>query len=692
MEYYNKNKINNLNVIFTLFYILLIQQSTAIEGGTIEQNTLITNKVPPAQTAKKKISSKAKKSPEIIELFHEAEAAYQIGNLDDSFNKYKKILLLDPKNIAAHLRIKLIDQKKEETTSFLANEEKMEMINKTEQEWVSPITKNDHLTSNVIEEFPISNQSREIISDKLSNLIISNINFYELPISEAIDQIKKKAVLLDTSEEDPNKKGVNIVLQLHSLNTKEEPKITLSLTDLPLKEVLSYIANQANLILKIEPYAVVLIPQQDYQEQLVIKEYKIPSTIIELLSSSKNTTNNQEDLSFKNREELNPKDFFLSQGVSFPKGAMAYYIPSSNIFVIKNTQSNLDLVDSIIKSSLENRTSQIEIEARFLEVKQSNLNEEGLNWLLGSFELPFGSGITSAAAGSSQAAPQSSISPLQLKGASAGDSAGSPAGNPSIFSGGTTINANALDTAALVTPYAPATGVLALAGILTNPQFQVILKALNQQQGVNLLSAPKITVSSGHRATINISREFPYPADYIPPQIPQYQGGGVNPAIPATPSSFKKRDVGVQLEVEPRVRPNDASIELSLSPEIVEFQGFVNYGTPIYSQAPVFFAGQTNTILSTQQVLLTQNTINQPIFSVRQVTTEVTLHDGQTVVLGGLMREDIQKINNKVPLLGSIPLFGSLFRSSSEQKIKQNLLIFVTVHFINNINEKNKQI
>ena len=57
------------------------------------------------------------------------------------------------------------------------------MINKTEQEWVSPITKNDHLTSNVIEEFPISNQSREIISDKLSNLIISNINFYELPIS-----------------------------------------------------------------------------------------------------------------------------------------------------------------------------------------------------------------------------------------------------------------------------------------------------------------------------------------------------------------------------------------------------------------------------------------------------------------------------------------------------------------------------
>ena len=80
----------------------------------------------------------------------------------------------------------------------------------------------------------------------------------------------------------------------------------------------------------------------------------------------------------------------------------------------------------------------------------------------------------------------------------------------------------------------------------------------------------------------------------------------------------------------------------------------------------------------TKTVVLTPNTINQPVFSVRQVDTQVTIYDGQTVVLGGLMREDVQKVQDKTPILGDAPLVGSLFRSSSNQRIKRNLLIFVT--------------
>jgi hypothetical protein len=65
-------------------------------------------------------------------------------------------------------------------------------------------------------------------------------------------------------------------------------------------------------------------------------------------------------------------------------------------------------------------------------------------------------------------------------------------------------------------------------------------------------------------------------------------------------------------------------------------------------------------------VTLTENTINQPIFSVRRVTTLVSILDGQTISLGGLIREDVQKVNDKVPVLGDIPLFGRLFRSNVE--------------------------
>ena len=81
-------------------------------------------------------------------------------------------------------------------------------------------------------------------------------------------------------------------------------------------------------------------------------------------------------------------------------------------------------------------------------------------------------------------------------------------------------------------------------------------------------------------------------------------------------------------------------------------------------------------------VVLTPNVINQPIFSLRKVSTSVSVYDGSTVVLGGLVREDIQKVNDKVPVLGDVPLVGRLFRSKVDQNIKRNLIIFVTARLI----------
>jgi general secretion pathway protein D len=87
-------------------------------------------------------------------------------------------------------------------------------------------------------------------------------------------------------------------------------------------------------------------------------------------------------------------------------------------------------------------------------------------------------------------------------------------------------------------------------------------------------------------------------------------------------------------------------------------------------------------VFTPSQVLLTQNVINQPVFSTRKVTTNVSVWDGQTVVLGGLMREDVQKTEDKVPIIGDIPLVGRLFRTNVDQHIKRNLIIFVTARLI----------
>ena len=71
-----------------------------------------------------------------------------------------------------------------------------------------------------------------------------------------------------------------------------------------------------------------------------------------------------------------------------------------------------------------------------------------------------------------------------------------------------------------------APGIFGLSGVFTDPQFQVVIRALNQKKGVDLLSAPRVTTKSGQRAVIEIVREFRYPTQFEPPQIPQTFRGG----------------------------------------------------------------------------------------------------------------------------------------------------------------------
>jgi general secretion pathway protein D len=143
----------------------------------------------------------------------------------------------------------------------------------------------------------------------------------------------------------------------------------------------------------------------------------------------------------------------------------------------------------------------------------------------------------------------------------------------------------------------------------------------------------------------------------------------------------------VELEVEATIGPDGFTIDLQLQPKVTEFEGFINYGSPINTTANNFLVvptpgGDLIQPFGTRQIVLTENFINQPVFSYRQVQTNVTIYDGMTVALGGLIREDIQNVQDKVPILGDIPLLGRAFRTDASQHIKRNLIIFVTANLI----------
>jgi general secretion pathway protein D len=215
-----------------------------------------------------------------------------------------------------------------------------------------------------------------------------------------------------------------------------------------------------------------------------------------------------------------------------------------------------------------------------------------------------------------------------------------------------------------------------LTGIIGEYDVNAIIRALAQKSGTELLSAPKLTVLSGNPATITVAQELRYPQSYgqIQSQVGTGSlsgGGSAGVSITSgTPQEFTTRNVGVELKVTPTVEEDARSISLDLNPKVTEFEGFVEYGGP-----SIAISGGTTVTVPPG--------FYQPIFAVREVSTKVTLWDGATLVMGGLTREDVKKVNDKIPILGSMPIIGRLFRSKGESTQKRNLLIFVTANLVN---------
>jgi len=410
------------------------------------------------------------------------------------------------------------------------------------------------------------------------------------------------------------------------------------------------------------------------------------------------------------RVVLSAQEYLQSLGVPTPPGSSANYVPAGSKLIVRNTPDAIDVIDSIVDAALGVQPTQVEIESKFIEVSQNNLKELGFNWLLGPVALGgglYGAGGTQGAginaAGTAVnaqtgTAPVANNFPFVTGGVPIGGADFVNTGNGGYpLTGGlrsgtgtgpnAAVTANSIDALLGTAITGAAPGIFGLAGVFTNPQFQVVIRALNQKKGVDLLSAPKVTTKSGRKALVRVVREFPYPTEFNPPEPPPPATGTASstPAVgtitgqgivtPSTPTAFETRNLGVTLEVEPIIGPDGYTIDLNLSPEVVEFDGFINYGEPILG--PILTPALTIT-----EAVLTQNVINQPIFSTRKVTTSVSIWDGQTVALGGLIREDVQKTQDKVPLLGDIPLAGRLFRSNVDQKIKRNLIIFVTARLM----------
>jgi general secretion pathway protein D len=615
---------------------------------------------------------------EVQQLFSEAEQFRRTGQWDEAKARLKRILGIDPYNITATKQLERIDAEKNKYAETARLETRKERLDQVEQTWYEPITNKEVSTSAQESQPSIERTTNFDIDQKLKSIFLS-LDFNNATIEEATNFLHSESQQID-----PDHKGINfIILPVASSTAKP---ISLTLNKVPLGEALRYICQIANVKYKIQDYAISIVPFSQNTDDIISRTFIVqPSFVAPPLEAAGPGAG---ALSAEGRRPIavtptastsgadagdTVRQALEAKGIKFPPGASAVYSVTTGQLTVQDTADQMELLEELVYAG-QAPTLMVRISAKFVEINQEDLNDLTFSSALAN---PLAFGAAADLIGGAVGVP--------LK------ASGLPMTQPAFstsLAGANSFSPNSIDQ--LLVPRSTGTNFLGIQGLLTGFQYNVLIQALSQKKSFDLLTEPFNMTKSGETATLEAIRVFPYPIAFDPPQLVTQTNnnntGGLvlvtqNPptVIPATPTDFKRRSVGVRLVSRPQVTADNKTIDLSLVPEVVDFEGFVNYGSAILIGNPAD--------PNAAPALLSPNLINQPVFNTRRISTKVLVRDGSTVVLGGLIREDLQKIDQKVPILGDIPLLGRLFQSKATVSNKRNLIIFVTANIYRNDGE-----
>ncbi len=660
-----------------------------------------------------------------------AQGNYDLGKFDAAKTDYEAVLRLDPYNTAARRGMERIAAAKTDYYRAAYDHTRAELLMQVDAAWELSVPADLPTFDTIGGSTRPETEGVAYITEKLRRIIIPRIDFEDTTVEEAIDFLRLRAAELDTLELDPARKGVNFVIRRPRTTAigageggldaaaGEAPLLgdgdpgslridELRLRNVPLAIALKYIGDKTKLRYKVDDFAVTLVPQTETGEDLFTRTFRVPPDFGASLSAGGDGGGGAavdpfaEPGATGGTLQARPPilELLKRAGILFPEGSSAT-LGAAGSLLITNTPSELDKIEQLIDASSVGQPKQVKITTKFVEISQENNDELGFDWLVSPFSLTgsnsvFGSGGTlgngSVRTGSDFVGTVNRSTLPFIPGT--GNVNNIVTGG--LRSGDSAVNRNNIDAilnnpARTAQSASVAPGILGLTGLFSDGQVQVIMRGLAQKKGTDLMTAPSVTARSGQKATIEVIREFIYPTEYEPPELPNSVGGSAVisdgglglggggsssfPVTPATPTAFETKNTGVTLEIEPTIGENDFVIDLRFLPEIVEFEGFINYGSPIQSPS-------TDILGNTRNAIITENRIEMPVFSKRSVNTALTIYDGYTVAVGGLMREDVQNVEDKVPILGDIPIIGRLFQSTSENRIKSNLIIFVTAQII----------
>jgi len=616
-------------------------------------------------------------------LYQKGNAFFRAGDYDNARRAYEAVIVEDPYYSRATTMLKRTAQRisSKEGKRLIAT--RTQAFAAVESEWSQePVALGcaDMASGDAPVAVSADQEAIQQMEARMKAINIPGLDFRDATIEDVALFLSESSRRIDSTG-----KGVNILFM--GMESEEGGNtITTSITDINLYDALQVVAGMASLKVEVRANAVAVMPA-DYvaASEMAMKSYDVlPEVGSDLEAAGGDDGGGSDDLfgdSSSSDSDTGPVDvasFFTI--VDFPEGSSATYQPRFHKLFVKNTPANLKQLEAVLadlnEEAVLRSSQQVEIEAKFVEFNEGALAELGFDWnvygsgSIASMEMDGRDVLTAPGIGNDPSIPHAAVDPLT--GQVILSDGGTTRPGQNLFGtrhrtngdvGGGDANNNINEAFGNIQ-----SGIISTMGgpvasmMFGNGDIDVTITAMEQEGTADVLSAPKVTTKSGSEAIIRVAETHRYPQDYD-----VETGQRTSPVV--KPQDWEDFDLGVTLKGTPEVKPESNTIDLTLHPEEVKFLDYEEYkvGSNGY--------GSLATPVITKDLPLIAK---MPFFRRRSVETQVTIADGQTIVMGGLVDERTETFRDQVPFLGDIPYLGRLFRTEGSRSVKKNLVIYVT--------------
>lgn len=609
----------------------------------------------------------ASRKEQIAVYLREAAIFYKSKQYAKARDVLERVLILDPYNEKAVYDLKKVYQRLYRIAELRRENDVLEHRSESEWKWNNSfLPRGDQLVDDRGPQEAV-HEGKAKMYEKLQTIVIPSVEFTDQSITTIVSALTKLSKM-----HDPEGKGVIIV---YSPSDKDMQEVSLSFTNIPVGEIIRYLCQYTKLKYKVEDNAVRIASEGI--DDMDTRYFKMRSAVYARLTGQKlaesskksdkktlqlgETSSTSKDDFFddiakgeKAERQVDAKTslealkkYFEVRGIRFDAGAMIAYDERTGRLTVKNTPDNLRAMENLLRE-IDIVTPLVLIEAKFLEINVTDLEELGFDWTM----------------------TRDNSNPKWMTGIANSETGKIPFDGAQMFETlvrhyGGTDTIGTTDSSA--NPAALINNLNIMPNFGPNGAYNVFLtvNAIDQSDRAETLSAPKLIVVSGLNATIEFAKQMYFPDSWNDPEVTTSNNTYLY--TPPYPDFGDATSVGVTFSVTPYVGPNNHTIELTLTPKILDLVGWTEYQYDI-------IIGSTRSQRAAMKM---------PELAVREIDTRVKVYNGETIVLGGILEDSSAQLDDKFPFLGDVPLLGRLFATQAHRQSKRNLMIFVTTRIMN---------